>query len=97
MTTCVIDQVRRFTVNYGYDSTTPLWKEERKQELTERLKALIHLNDDEATRRPYVTEPYVETDGLYTGVRIRQITHLPDDYRRWLTRSADDIYQEVMQ
>lgn len=64
-------------MNYGYDSTTPLWKEERKQQLVERLVALIHLNDDEATRRPYVTEPYVETDGLYTGVRIRQITNCP--------------------
>jgi hypothetical protein len=84
-------------VNYGYDSTTPLWKEERKQQLVERLVALIHLNDYEATRRPYVTEPYVETDGLYTGVRIRQITNCPADYQRWLTRSADDIYQEVMQ
>jgi len=78
-------------MNYGYDKQVKGWKEEKKAELAYELSALCHEYPD-----AYNMYPYVETYGLYDGVRIRRITHLEEEKRRELVKRADTIYLKVM-
>jgi hypothetical protein len=72
-------------MNYGYDSSTPLWKEDRKETLAQRLKELAKLYGS-----------FVEVDRFYDGVRLRQLTRLSEDDLRNLVQMADTIFVEVM-
>jgi hypothetical protein len=73
-------------MNYGYDNSTRLWKEDRKQQLADRLSEAI---------KPLVI-PYVEVDQLYGGVRIRRIGDLSNAQRAALITCWDAIYDAVM-
>jgi hypothetical protein len=83
-------------MNYGWDNTDPLWKEDRKQRLAERLReAFPDLSvsvDDSAGVR-----------GLYPGVRLRSVFRdwpaIPGDYDvsdDYTILLADKIFVEVM-
>jgi hypothetical protein len=79
-------------MNYGFDSTTPLWKEDRKQKLADRLHTMVlPLQLADAT-----TAPYVEVDQMYDGVRIRRITNLSEPALKVLVETAEAIYKSVM-
>jgi hypothetical protein len=41
-------------------------------------------------------EPYIEMDGMYSGVRIRKITALSEQQSRELIDRADKTYTEIM-
>jgi len=43
-----------------------------------------------------IDKPYIEVDGLYTGVRIRKITNLSDQEQKKLVKRADKIFEEIM-
>ncbi len=81
--------------NYGYDRRTKNWKENRKQMLVEALKIGLELTEGWGFQNN-PNQPYLETDGLYDGVRIRRITHLGDEGIKKLVGKADKIYDEVM-
>ena len=80
-------------MNYGYDSETEYWKEERKQQLADTLSEVLHykIGRDLGGRTPFI-----EVDGLYLGVRIRRITNLNTSDIEELVARADKIYNEVM-
>lgn len=80
-------------MNYGYDKHCKGWKPGRKAELARRL--FVELNIGMGWT-PGGTQPYIELDSLYPGVRIRKITHLTEQERVALVRKADKIYDEVM-
>lgn len=80
-------------MNYGYDHGTPGWKEDKKGILAKRLCEELPAN---LGWTPGGVTPYIEVDNLYSGVRIRKITHLAEeDVKNFLER-ADKIYHEVM-
>jgi len=79
-------------MNYGYDSASKGWIESKKEELAERLRLLCNCYPDDFGRFPYV-----EVDSLYSGVRIRRITHLPEANMNDLVAKADEIYNEIME
>ena len=72
-------------MNYGY-APTPF-----DTELQKRLSQLCKsLPLDEFGKRPHI-----ERDGLYAGVRIRQITHYPEHTIRRIVDQADKIYHQL--
>lgn len=75
-------------VNYGYACLG--WSEKKKDILVERLSVLVEKYADK-----YGMTPYVEKDVLYTGIRIRRITHIPEEDVRMMMFYADNIYREV--
>lgn len=90
-------------VNYGYNSVTAKWNENRKYDLAEELRKLLlelkltrntKLEEEEYTHD--FPEPYVEVDGMYGGVRIRKITELTDEQQSKLIKKADEIYLKIM-
>jgi hypothetical protein len=97
-------------VNFGYDSESKYWNEDKKHELTERLTDLVRTMKENKeismTGACFGTEPYyedgwgsaphVEVDQMYAGVRIRKITHLSAREQKNLIESAEKIYREVM-
>jgi len=42
------------------------------------------------------SDPYIEVDGSYGGVRIRRITNMSESKQKELIRKADQIYLEIM-
>ncbi len=80
-------------MNYGYTPDSKNWDESKKVILAGRLITELRLN---SLWIPGGNKPYVEIDGLYPGVRIRNLTHLYDDARVELCKKADKIYDEVM-
>lgn len=81
-------------MNYGYDKTTKNWKENKKEELAQRLRELCQKFKPSEEYSNYL--PYVEVDELYDGVRIRRITHLSDTDKKRIVKEADKIYDGVM-
>jgi hypothetical protein len=75
-------------VNYGYDCIN--WTEEEMMELAKELEVLCRKNPDK-----YNMFPYVEVNGLYEGVRIRRITHLPNNDNNQFEKKADKVYFKV--
>lgn len=85
-------------MNYGYNKSTPLWKEDRKWILAEELEKALHF-PIETGNKDYKNDgisPYIEVDGSYEGVRIRRITHLSSKQYDKVTIEADRIYELVM-
>ena len=80
-------------MNYGFNETTKNWQENKKSELFYELKNLINVICFEDK---IILSPYVEIDNLYSGVRIRRITHLSDKQRNKLVKDADRIYDKIM-
>lgn len=80
-------------MNYGYDSETANWQESKKMELAERLSQELGLKFGWTAGG---TKPYIEVDGLYSGVRIRKTTYLTEQETIELVKKADKIYNEVM-
>lgn len=74
-------------MNYGYEPT-----DGKDGELASRLIELVAGYRSKATGGG---GPYVETDGMYKGVRIRRLTHLPEDVLNELVDKADAIYVQV--
>ncbi|MBU0494389.1 MAG: hypothetical protein KKB13_21275 [Chloroflexi bacterium] len=73
-------------MNYGY-SPTP-----KDRELALGIQAFImSLPPDEQGRRAYV-----ELNGLYSGVRVRRLTHYPDDQLRNIVRGCDAIHERFL-
>ena len=79
-------------MNYGYDNSDPLWKEDRKEKLAARLRETF-------------PDMRVEVDGLYEGVRLRGL--IPEDIHpseledydspeAYIISVADRIFSEVM-
>ena len=82
-------------MNYGYDKSSPGWKEEKKDELFEKLAELIKdLNPENSQRIPKI--PYIQMDGPHGSVTIRKITHLNPEERGKLVDNADAIYYKMM-
>lgn len=85
-------------VNFGYGPGVKGWDDTKAPLLAQRLQALLVTmekarkfdNLDKAVR------PYVETDGLYDGVRVRKITHLSKEVEDELIAEAEKIYHDVM-
>jgi hypothetical protein len=78
-------------MNYGYDKTTKGWIESKKIQLAESLSRKLKIPIGFAFGKPYI-----EIDQLYSGVRIRKITHLSESEQEALVKNADKIYLEVM-
>jgi hypothetical protein len=76
-------------MNYGYD---PLRSHEQTRTLALRLRALVAQS---RFTGPHGEQPTVETDGLYTGVRIRKMTHLSSALIADLVTAADAIHASV--
>lgn len=76
-------------VNYGYSCEG--WTKEQKEKLAKELEVLCKKNPDK-----YGMFPYVEIDGLYDGVRIRRITHLPNNDDLQFEKKADKIYDKIV-
>jgi hypothetical protein len=85
-------------VNFGYGPGMKGWNDEKAPLLAQRLRALLVTMEKQRkfdNIREHV-RPYVETDGLYEGVRIRKITHLLDEVEDELIAEAEKIYYDVM-
>ena len=76
-------------MNYGFNTTCELWKEDRKNELVNALEKMINKYNGKLA-------PYIEVDGLYNGVRIRRITNLKEKERSELVDKAETIYKKIM-
>ena len=72
-------------MNYGYPPTR------FDKELAKRLTKLCQTFPKDS----YGMSPYVEINGLYSGVRIRRITHYSDFQIRRIVEEADKIYNEL--
>lgn len=85
-------------VNFGYGPGTKDWDDEKAPLLTQRLQALLDTMERQRKfdNRHKEMRPYVETDGLYAGVRIRKITHLTTEVEHELIQEAEKIYHDVM-
>jgi hypothetical protein len=81
-------------MNYGYNKETKNWKNERKNLLAKKLSEQLKIPIGWSTENS--GKPYIEIDGLYTGVRIRKITNLTEEEQIKLVTKADQIYEEVM-
>ena len=71
-------------MNYGFDSDSKNWKDERKEKLADRLRTMVlplQLKDES-------TAPYIEVDQLYSGVRIRRVTNLSEPALKVLVETA---------
>lgn len=75
-------------VNYGYYCSG--WSKSQKEELAKSLQPLCDANPDK-----YNMHPYIEVDEAYEGVRIRRITHLPNNDNMEFEKKADVIYLEL--
>lgn len=72
-------------MNYGYKPT------DRDPELAEKISEyLTTIQSDERGQRAYV-----ECNGLYDGVRIRRLTHYPQDQLEQIINVCDAIYETV--
>jgi hypothetical protein len=74
-------------VSYGFECRG--WSAEKKEELAEALAKLL---------RPYSEMkpcPTVEIDGLYPGVWMRKLTHLPECDLDDIIVAADAVYDKV--
>lgn len=80
-------------MNYGYDETTPNWREDRKEAL---VKALSEELSCPIGWIPGGKTPYLEVDGLYLGVRIRKLTNLASEDISIFCERADKIFHKVM-
>jgi hypothetical protein len=84
-------------MNYGFDETTPGWKREKKNELASELIILCAEYGGGGDSMRFSGNPYVEVDGLYQGVRLRKLTHLPEEVVEELVKRADEIFCKVME
>ncbi len=75
-------------MNYGYDSTDPLWKGRRTGVLAERLKEIAGLYNAPIQ----VTEEVL----VRSGVTLRRLTNLSKNDLLNLIEVADRIFVEVM-
>lgn len=78
-------------VNYGYNDSTPAWKGHKAAKLVAALGPLV-----EEFNRMTPANAYLETDGLYGGVRIRRITAASEDLISTLVDQADRLYDSIM-
>jgi len=79
---------------YSYGESTKGWKEEKKDELFQKLLDLIKkVNPD--NNRFWAKTPWIEKNGHYGSVTIRKIP-LHSMARKRLKSKADAIYREVM-
>jgi len=78
-------------VNFGWNITG-----EKADVLVKRLKEEMKLKELGEFGTMDGETPYIEKDGLYSGVRIRRLTHLPEKEQIELVVKADKIYCEVM-
>ena len=83
-------------MNYGFNSNSENWKEEKKNELFCELKKLTDKIYSKLPVKKRITAPYIEINGLYDGVRIRRITHLEDKTCNSLIEQAEKIYEKIM-
>lgn len=74
-------------MNYGYEPTP------QDEELAEKIREyLATLPPD--NRGMYA---YVERDGSYQGVRVRRISHYPEDTRWKIVKECDAIYAQIVE
>lgn len=79
-------------MNYGYDSRCDGWQPARVADLIVALRDTIHEAPElQATQG---SGPYVEVGGLYEGIRVRSLTHVPD--LEAACRTLDAVYDRVM-
>ena len=85
-------------VNFGYGPGMKGWNDSRAPLLAQRLQALLNTMEKQRKFDNIHNEmkPYIETDGLYAGVRIRKITHLTKEVEHELIQEAEKIYHDVM-
>ena len=76
--------------NYGYDSTTPGWCEERKLELAEALMPIADQFRPEGARFTLM----VSVDDA--GVRLNHLMCLTNHEHYELVNAADDVYFRIM-
>jgi len=79
-------------MNYGYGKSTKGWKEEKKDELFQKLVDLIKDRNPD-NKRFLLKTPWIQKND---SVTIRKITHLNFKAREILKDKADAIYREVM-
>ena len=75
-------------VNYGYECKG--WTIEQMEVLAARLWILL-----EKYPKPVQKIPSVEINGLYSGVRIRGITHIGNENQESLVLEADQIFRDT--
>jgi len=80
---------------YSYGKSTKGWKEEKKDELFQKLVDLIKKVNPE-NNCFWAKTPWIQKNGHYGSVTIRKITHLNSSSRKRLKSKADAIYREVM-
>ena len=85
-------------VNFGYGPGVKGWDDKKAPLLAQRLQALLVTMEKQRKFDNIRKEirPYVETDGMYDGVRVRKITHLTDEVEDELITEAEKIYHDVM-
>ena len=81
-------------MNYGYNTGTRNWKEDRKMNLCFELAKVLKLTIGWVNAE--VGHPYIEVDGGYDGVRIRRISHLSEKAHNKMITDADNVYEKVM-
>jgi len=85
-------------VNFGYGPGVKGWDDKKAPILAQRLKALLVTMEKQRKFDNIRKEmrPYVETDGMYAGVRVRKITHLHNEVEDELISEAEKIYHDLM-
>lgn len=78
-------------VNYGYECKD--WSKKDKENLAQNLMKELNLD---WVWIPGGSDPYIEIDGIYNGVRIRKMTHLSDEESENLVKKADKVYGEFV-
>lgn len=79
----------------SYGKSSQGWKEEKKDELFQKLCELIKDRNPD-NKCFWAKTPWIQKDGLHGSVTIRKITHLNFKAREILQDKADAIYREVM-
>lgn len=90
-------------VNFGFSPSTKYWREDRKHILAGRLSDMVEKmrKENKITSVPAIMSstglaPYIEIDELYSGVRVRKITHLTEESQYELIKNAEKVYRQVM-
>ena len=72
-------------MKYGFEPTA------FDDKLEERMKAMCQ----ELPPDKYGMRPYIERDGLYSGIRIRRITHYPKKMIDEIAAKCEAVFKEV--
>jgi hypothetical protein len=94
-------------MNYGFNSTLPNWKEDKKEELYKELVNELKISGvgySHNNYQPYKLDdprfgnkPYIEMDIFgQSGVYIRKFPHLIEEDHKELVKKSDKVFFDIM-